>query len=102
MYLTFSFKTKSYGTDPVYEEEYADYEDFDWEYSPDIDDFMDYVLPKKEFLKGEERANYKAGLRYAEDYIDWDALEDDEDFVEFLKDKYHDQAYAEFLEEKEV
>jgi len=101
MYLTFSFKTKSHGTDPVYEEEYFDTEDFDWEYSPTIDDFMEFVLPSKEIFKGEERANYKAGLRYAEDYLDWEKLEEDEDFIDFLKEKYESKAYADYLEEKE-
>ena len=99
MNITFSFKTKSYGTDPVYEEEYADYEDYEYDAFVAIDELIEYLT---EHSPKDKKKDYAEGIRLAEDYIDWDALEDDEDFVEFLKDKYHDQAYAEFLEEKEV
>lgn len=98
MNIDYYFKTKSLGTDPKYEEEYFEEEHYEYECSLTIDELIEYLT---EHSPKDKKKDYAEGIRLAEEYIDWDTLEDDEEFVDYMKDKHYDEAYEEWLESKD-
>lgn len=91
--------------------------DYDFEFNVKINDMVDYLMPyplskenkNKTMLDNMEvcRANFymKKALNFlikgCSRSIDLDDLENDEYFVEFLKERYEEQAYEEWEESNE-
>lgn len=97
MTLNYSFTVKALGTDPIYGEEYTQDENCQYEVDLTTDEVVDYLTEGEPKIKKEE---YATGIRLAEYFIDFDKLEKDEDFIRFMQEKYHDEAYGKWLEER--
>lgn len=79
------------------------YRDIDFEYDTSINesDIIDYFTPRntnEEYSKG-----VQYGMETIMNYINLDDMEEelekDENFVEFMKERYYDQAYESCLEQ---
>ena len=79
--------------------------EYDYDVSVSEDDIVEYLLPnpKHTSLSREDILNQECGIRKAIEMlgIDEDRLEDNDDFVEFIKKKYEDKAVEKFNYENE-
>lgn len=72
--------------------------DYDYDVDPKIDDYIDYLLQTKEFRGTDDNPVYVAGMKESLKRLmgtwDWvkDGLEDDDEFIDFLKDRYYYKA----------
>lgn len=77
--------------------------DYDYYKSVSYDDIIDYLTPN--VLRENESEIYHRAIRHTltnlNDYIDFDSLGEDEYFVEYLKDKYEQEALESWEEENE-
>lgn len=70
--------------------------DYDYEVSISAEDLIDYLAPRnmkqlsQDFQVGFETA---IGRAIFEDLINFDNLEDNEDFIEFMTEKYREKAH---------
>lgn len=79
--------------------------EYDYDVSVSEDDIVEYLLPDPKYCKitDNEIAHQSCGIRKAVRMlgIDEDKLEDNDDFVEFLKERYEDKAVEKFNYENE-
>ena len=79
--------------------------EYDYNVSVSEDDIVEYLLPnlKHTDLTMKDILNQECGIRKAVRMlgIDEDKLEDNQDFVEFIKKKYEDKAVEKFNNENE-
>ena len=74
--------------------------DFEYEVTPDDDDYWDFLMStmgeapwtKEQSAAAKELFDHLS----KEDLLNTEALEDDDKFVRFMKDKYEDEAHDEF------
>lgn len=77
------------------------YQPLEFDYDVDItfDDFFEFIQPK-DFKTWHEEGQkcYKQAVLdiWDNDFLNWE-FEEDEDFIEFMKDKYYDEAYDWYL-----
>lgn len=79
--------------------------EYDYDVSVSEDDIVDYLTPNPRHtdLTMRDILNQECGIRKAVRMlgIDEDKLEDNQDFVEFLKERYEDRAVEKFEYENE-
>ena len=83
--------------------------DYDFDVRITIEDVIDYLTPPRVDRKEQTNAKFYMDKIFhfliesnTIDGIDLDALEDDESFVEYLKEKYEEDALEAFAEENEA
>lgn len=81
--------------------------DYDYEVNYTIEDIIEYLLPYKMKDKTEkENAKYfmKKAIEFLENNgcVDYDSLQDDSAFYDFLKERYENKALEQFQEENEA
>lgn len=80
----------------------ASVEDVDYDFWVDIqdEDVIEYLLPPSINKEEKQRTSedYRKVIEFLHNKIDYDDLEDDEYFVEFLTEKYKEKAWEEFEE----
>lgn len=88
--------------EPIYHTYRGDVE-YDYEVDVKLKDIIAYLRPKH-FNTDEEKEMFKLGvtklfdLLNNVDAIDFDQLEDDDFFREFMEERYEDEAYEEYIE----
>ena len=74
---------------------------YDYKVSISEEDIVDYLAPKNfNKLSRDFQVGFKNGIRHviAEDLFNFDDLEDNEDFIKFMTEKYRDDAHDECVD----
>lgn len=78
--------------------------DYDYEVSISEEDLIDYLAPRNmKHLSYDFKVGFKTAIGYVinEDLINFGELEDNEDFIDFMTEKYQEKAYKQCQEENE-
>ena len=78
--------------------------DYDYEVDITFKDFFDFIKPYDfDHWKDDGRFAYERACRdvWNSDWFSLDALEEDEDFIQFMKDRYEDDAREQCQEEND-
>lgn len=70
--------------------------EYDYDVEIELEDIIDYFKPRNiEHLDFEEQCGFKNAIQclWKEMVVDVDTLEDDESFIDFMKERYYDKAY---------
>lgn len=90
-YRAVEFPAHPLAIEPDYQRVYGEWE-YEYDCDPTPEDLCEYL----------EEDKSEGALALAEEILDlYDDLEFDDDWVEFLKGKYEEKAYKEFMEEEE-
>ena len=76
--------------------------DYDYEVSISEEDIIGYLAPRNfKELSRDFQVGFETAISYAvvEDLIKFDDLEDNEDFIWFMTEKYRDKAYEKCVDE---
>lgn len=84
------------------EQDYETVDEFEYEIDYTFKDILDYVKSKeyKDWSK-EKKDGFVAGVEMLYDFFSdtiEDSLEEDDDFIEFIKEKYEDEALEHYYE----
>lgn len=84
------------------EEDYETVDEFEYEIDYTFKDILDYVKSKKyDDWSIEKKEGFVAGVEMLYDFFSdtiEDSLEEDDDFIEFIKEKYEDEALENYYE----
>ena len=81
--------------EPSYKSEMCEV-DYDYEVEVDFDDVFDFIKPNAfDEWDNEKQSAYKKAFTDLYDYVDLYKLEENEEFVEFMTDKYEYKAHDE-------
>ena len=76
--------------------------DYDYEVSISEQDLVDYLSPRNfKHLSRDFQVGFKAGIGHviAVDLLKFDDLEDDEDFIKFMTERYQEEAHEKCVDE---
>ena len=75
--------------------------DYDYEVSISEEDIIDYLAPRNFKLDQGFQTGFKTAICHAinEDLINFGELEDNEDFISFMTEKYRDEAHEKCVDE---
>ena len=76
--------------------------DYDYEVSISEDDIIEYLAPRNfKELNQDFQVGFKTAISYAvvEDLIKFDDLEDNEDFIWFMTERYQEKAHEKCVDE---
>lgn len=84
------------------EQDYETVDEFEYEIDYTFKDILDYVKSKKyDDWSIEKKEGFVAGVEMLYDFFSdtiEDSLEEDDDFIEFIKEKYEDEALENYYE----
>ena len=76
--------------------------DYDYEVSISKQDIVDYLSPRNfKELNKDFQVGFKTAIGHviAEDLFNFDGLEDDEDFIKFMTERYQEEAHEKCVDE---
>ena len=76
--------------------------DYDYEVSISEEDIVGYLEPRNmKELSRDFQVGFKTGIRHviAEDLFNFDDLEDNEDFIKFVTERYQEEAHEKCMDE---